>query len=726
MAGAVPALVLCAAGWNLPRVRAMQAAATVPVVVPESTQAGAAGAGATGPQGVTGSSGASGVLGTTGIAAVVTQAAKPGGATVENATAALKSADAGAALEAQIAKLPPLTGTNIDVDKRGKEVLTHLNAILRLYRSATVPVQKVGEPSDVLYAEQSESEATQIAVLAFQAAKNEAALLSKVPGAANAAPAAGPADASGTQGPSNDAQRLNAVRSQAQARLAALKQQETALQVQLEKARGNARAVLVQQQQQVEGGIQLQQAMVEALNRISAFQTQQTQTGLAGDIDRLEHSAPELLAKPVKTPTPPVLESLAAAREAGVTTQAGALFQLLGTLHTIDQQTKAIDALSKQATDLRTPFVKVLKATIQQGQTLTQQEVDLNATPTTDAQDLTNTRKQFDQLTTTFQVLANAMLPLSQEGVLLDNARGTLTTWRATVEAEYKDILRQLLLRVFFIAIALGVLALANRLLNQAAVKYVGDLRRRRQLLLVRRIMIGFLTGMVLIFGFVTQFSSLATFAGFISAGIAVGLQSILLSVAAYFFIVGRYGVRVGDRITVAGVTGEVIEVGLVRFYLMELVGTGTELHSTGRVAVFANSVLFQTGTPIYKQMPGTEYAWHELTAKLNSGADVKAASAAVLDVVRGVYGGYSGQIQQQHQQVETWMGTALPAPKVESRLQLTDGGLQFAVLFPVELGRAAEVDQQIAEALLQGMRTEGALKAGVTELPFIKAAVKS
>ena len=53
---------------------------------------------------------------------------------------------------------------------------------------------------------------------------------------------------------------------------------------------------------------------------------------------------------------------------------------------------------------------------------------------------------------------------------------------------------------------------------------------------------------------------------------------------------------RVGDRITVAGVTGDVIEVGLVRFYMMELAGSGTELHSTGRVAVFANSILFQTG----------------------------------------------------------------------------------------------------------------------------------
>lgn len=617
---------------------------------------------------------------------------------------------------------------NIDVAERSADVRAHLNTVLRFYRAATVPIQKVGEPSDVLYAEQSQTEAIQIASLAFLAARNEAALLSRVPGAANAKGANG---ATGTEGSQSEtqpsqAERINTVRSQAQQQLAALQAQEASLSQQIAKAKSKDRPALLQQQEQVEGGMELQQAMVEALGRISTFSVAQAQRGLAGDIDRLQRSAPELLSKPIKPPTPPVLESLPAAHDAGVTTQASVLFQLISTLHTIDGQITASDQLSKQAEELRTPFIKVLKATIAQGQALSQQSVNLQATPTTDQEDLQKTRKQFDTLTNSFQVLANATLPLSQEAVLLDNTRGTLTTWRATVEAEYKDMLQSLLLRVALIAVALGVLALVNRVMNQAAVKYVGDLRRRRQLLLLRRVVIGFMSGVVLILGFVTQFSSLATFAGFISAGIAVGLQSILLSVAAYFFIVGRYGIRVGDRVTVAGVTGEVIDVGLARFYMMELVGTGTELHTTGRVAVFANSVLFQTGTPIYKQMPGTEYAWHELTAKLNPGVDVQATTAAVLATVKGVYAGYSQHIQAQHEQVESWMGTALPAPQVESRLQLTDGGLQFAVLFPVEIERAAEADQQIAEAVLHQMQADGPLKAGVTDLPIIKAAVKS
>lgn len=61
-----------------------------------------------------------------------------------------------------------------------------------------------------------------------------------------------------------------------------------------------------------------------------------------------------------------------------------------------------------------------------------------------------------------------------------------------------------------------------------------------------------------------------------------------------YFVVIGRYGIRVGDRIPVAGVIGDVIDIGLVRMCLMELAGTGIDLYSIGRIVVFSNSVLFQ------------------------------------------------------------------------------------------------------------------------------------
>jgi hypothetical protein len=114
-------------------------------------------------------------------------------------------------------------------------------------------------------------------------------------------------------------------------------------------------------------------------------------------------------------------------------------------------------------------------------------------------------------------------VPISQEMLLLEQAKGNLPSRRAAVDLERKSILHCLLLRVFLISLALGMVLVPGDMWRRAVARYVQDLRRRRQLLVIRGITITFLSGLVLILGFVTQFSSLATFAGFITAGIAVG-----------------------------------------------------------------------------------------------------------------------------------------------------------------------------------------------------------
>lgn len=642
-------------------------------------------------------------------------------ATTTNSASAPTSHSTALTLEQQIDRLAPLTVSNMDVKTQGQAILDHLNEVLRFYRAATTKIQKAGEPSDILYAQQSKAQATQIAQLAFQAARNEAALLTRINAPAKGAPAP-PGNTPSTP----EAQRINTAQSRIAGEITAVQTAESANEAALAHATSKTRSALLAKQQQLQGEFNFLQATLVELNRVAKFTETQQRAGLSGEIDGLADSAPELSSGTGKSITAPPLENVSNTEHSGLVTQASVLFDLLTARRSIEQQVAETDHLRDQATNLREPFINVLRALINQGEALSQQSVPANTTSANAAQSIPDTRKQFDQLTSTFRVLSDAMLPLTQEVTVLEEERGTLTSWSIATDAEYKAVLRSLLIRVAFIAGALLLLAVVSTLWSRATVRYVSDIRRRRQLLLVRRIVIGFIGGLIVIFGFVTQFSSLATFAGFISAGIAVGLQTILLSVAAYFFIVGRYGVRVGDRITVANVTGTVIEVGIARFYMMELVGSGTELHSTGRVAVFANSVLFQTGTPLYKQLPGTEYAWHELTAKLKPEADVDAVSKALCGIIEGVYQGYKAQIETQQQQIETWMGAPVDRPSVDSHLRMTDDGLQVAILFPVQIQAAAKADAAIAAAILKAMQPDGPLKQGLASVPAIKAAIKT
>lgn len=613
--------------------------------------------------------------------------------------------------------LPPQLTNGINVDERSKKILSHLTEVIAYYRLVVVPIQKTGQPSDTLYAQQAQTTATEIAQLAFQSARDEAALLARIPSSQGQ---------TGTAPTGGDQQRLRNAQVKVTQRIQDLENQQEALEKQVETAPKSKREQLGDQLDDVRGQLELATAESDALTKVFGLSATKSNTGLESDIDKLQHSIPEIIDSNVK-PVTNSIQDVDTIGQSGVVNQGEVLFQLISTEHAIDTRIDELKDLHQQVTDLRAPLVNIIRATLKEGNDLenhSAQESSPENGPKTADQGLAD-KKAYDQLTDAFKAVSSVSIPISQELLLLEQAQGNYVSWRSAVDTERAGIMHSLLVRVAIIILALlGILAVSE-VWRRAVTRYVQDIRRRRQLLVIRRLAIGFLTGVVIILGAVTQFSSLATFAGFLTAGLAVGLQTVLLSVAAYFFIVGRYGVRVGDRITVANVTGDVIEVGLFRFYILELAGIGSVLHPTGRVAVFANSVLFQTGTPLYKQIPGTNYAWHEVTLKLKPGADHKPVLDAIQHAVEEVYGQYKDQVERQHAHVEAWMDTSLPAPKVESRLAFSDG-LMFTVLYPVLISRATEIDQRVVESLLQAMTTNSALAQAIDGSPEIAAVVKA
>jgi small-conductance mechanosensitive channel len=460
--------------------------------------------------------------------------------------------------------------------------------------------------------------------------------------------------------------------------------------------------------------------------------TSGTGGGLEGSINELQRSVPELTAAGGKTEVKPPSTPVAMPASTGLIGEVVQLYEQLNSMHQISLMMAETAHVKDVASRLRSPLQATLRATIQQGQQLASQSA--NAPPAAQAQPSPaqpnhgqpdQERRQFDVLTTRFKQIAGAAVPLREEIILLDESNSNYLEWRLSVAHESNRILLSILERVVGIAFAIGIILLLSEIWRRITFRYIQDVRRRRQFLLLRRIVIGFCMGIVLILGFVSEFSSLATFAGFITAGLAVGLQTILLSVAAYFFLVGRWGIRVGDRISVAGVTGDVVDVGLVRLYLMELAGTGVDLYPTGRIVVFSNSVLFQATTPLFKQLPGSEYTWHEVAVGLNPGGKYDLVEKQLMEAVHSVHSTYGDELQRQLGTTERRIDIQMKVPQPHGQLQYTDTGLEYVVRYPVGLHQVSEADEKITRKLLALLEQQPDLQASVSGFPKIRAAVK-
>jgi small-conductance mechanosensitive channel len=628
---------------------------------------------------------------------------------------------------------PSEAGAQLDRDA----ILNHLNAVITWYRDATSKVQPTGLPSDAIYQDNAQTLTSEAVRLAFQSARAEASLIAgpakqaSKPAGTGKAPAGNP-KANPEENPSAGAppqqQNLAEMSAKVSAQIDEDQEKLDAVNKELATAPRSKRQALLTQRDTLAGQLSLNKAMLDAIQKMSSFvqtSTEGAAEGLQGSINEIARSVPEVLEsadakkttnKPAATPAP--APAPGHDNSSGLIGQSLALFGQISSMHEIDQLMTETAKVRGTADALRKPLRDDLAATIQRGRDLAAQSGASTAQP----QDIS---QEFQFLTARFKELSAATLPLSQEILVIDQARGNFLEWRKSLLEESKYTLRTLATRIILIALALAGVFVLSEIWRRLTFRYIHDPRRRRQFLVLRRFVMGFLTGIVLIMGFVSEFSSLATFAGFVTAGIAVGLQAVLLSIAAYFFVIGRYGIRVGDRISVAGVTGDVIDIGLVRLYIMELAGTGIDLYPTGRVVVFSNSVLFQAGTPLFKQIPGTEYAWHEVVIPLTPGSNYKLAQDKLFTAVNYVYEKYRASIEAQLGNIERRVEVQLKAPVLESKLQFTDAGLEFVVFYPVDIRQAAEIDDHVTRAILDVLQKEADLKAGVAGTPKIRAAIK-
>src|ERR1700689_4027858 len=152
----------------------------------------------------------------------------------------------------------------------------------------------------------------------------------------------------------------------------------------------------------------------------------------------------------------------------------------------------------------------------------------------------------------------------------------------------------------------------------------------------------------------------------------------------------------------------------------MELAGSAVNLFPTGRIGVVSNSVLFQATTPLYKQIPGTEYTWHEVVMQFVAGADYNLAEEKLLAAVNLVYDKYKKDIERQHDDLERRIEIQMKPPTPQAKLHYADAGLEFLVRYPTELRTAPDTDEQIIKVVLAAIETEPKLKASVTGWPRI------
>jgi small-conductance mechanosensitive channel len=576
-------------------------------------------------------------------------------------------------------------------------LIQFLNQSIDLYHQCTLQQQIVSEPQEQLLLYDNRQLAGQSVRLAFEFARDQLNAMPSEP-ASTAAPRAGA---------SAQYNSLRKMLSNLDKQLQDTQAEEDSDRQKLASATGARRAKLQTEVSELQAEIALAQARRDAVHNMldfvaSSASTNLSASGLRAQIDALASSVPAASSAAAgsgsRGPAPFTIVGGKAA-PSGIWDLTSDLFGLSSKLRTVDSMIADTDGLLRTSDEIRTPFITRLRSLSKQGNQLATQA------DTADRAMLSQERQQLDGFATQFTQLAAAVIPLSKQRVLLNLYRKNLVDWRGAIDGRYRSDLQSLGIHLGALAVFLGFLFGLSALWRRAIYRYVHEPRRRHQFMLLRKLVFWFVIAVIIAIVLAGKIASFATFAGLVGAGLALALQSVLTAVIGYFFLIGKFGIRVGDRVEVSGIVGDVIDIGLVRFHLMEL---GSGATPTGRLVALSNSIVFQPAAGLIKQIPGASFAWHQVTLTVPRAADFGAIRKTLLGAVESVLQDYRGEIQEVYEQMEK-TGILIKDRGLHSNLDLhlTSGEIQATIRYPVDLQHANEIDARVSRELLTALERD-------------------
>lgn len=199
--------------------------------------------------------------------------------------------------------------------------------------------------------------------------------------------------------------------------------------------------------------------------------------------------------------------------------------------------------------------------------------------------------------------------------------------------------------RLLLVLVGLVVILVAVRLMRRTATRYVSDdsLRYRARKFVS---FFGYLVALLFVaLVFSDYLGGFAVAFGVAGAGIAFALQEVIVSVAGWTAVSFGGFYKVGDRIQLGGIKGDVIDIGVLRTTVMQ---TGEWVDGdqyNGRIVRIANSFVFKE--PVFNYSGEFPFLWDEIMVPVKYGSDYKLARGLIERVAEEVVGDYARSAQK-------------------------------------------------------------------------------
>jgi len=211
--------------------------------------------------------------------------------------------------------------------------------------------------------------------------------------------------------------------------------------------------------------------------------------------------------------------------------------------------------------------------------------------------------------------------------------------------------------------------------------------------------LINFFLLLFIFFIWVQNINSLTIFLGFASAGLALALQEVILSIAGWFLILVRRPFEVGDRVEINGVKGDIIDIRLFQVSLLEI---GNWVHadqSTGRIVNVPNSYVFKY--PNFNYSRGFEFIWNEIPILVTFESDWQRGKEIMMSHAKSLAEGLEESVQKKiavmRNRYMIYYGKLSPIVYVN----IKDSGVELTLRYLTESKKRRSTQDELSQKIL-------------------------
>ena len=272
--------------------------------------------------------------------------------------------------------------------------------------------------------------------------------------------------------------------------------------------------------------------------------------------------------------------------------------------------------------------------------------------------------------------------------------------------------------------ITLIILAIFIFLLKKSMTNYFNKRITSNTLKYRTRKSINFLATLIFIFGVTITYneklSSLTMAFGVAGAGIAFALQEVIASIAGWAAISFGDFFKIGDRIQLAGIKGDVIDIGVLRTTMMEIGGWVDGDLYNGRIVRISNSFVFKD--PVFNYSSEFPFLWDEITVPIRHGSDIEKVKLLMHEVAnKTVVDVEDASLEKWKSLVDKFM---VEDARVRNMVTMTanENWMNFTLRYVVDYKQRRITKDKLFSGILKGIDKDSSITLACSTLEISKA----